>query len=102
MLTFVARYDGNSRFGADTRWGFFPSFSGAWRISEEDFFDVDVLDELKLRVGYGITGNSRIGNFASRGLFSTAGTYQGSTALSPSQLANVNRSEERRVGKEGS
>jgi len=90
MLTFVARYDGNSRFGADTRWGFFPSFSGAWRISEEDFFDVDVLDELKLRVGYGITGNSRIGNFASRGLFSTAGTYQGSTALSPSQLANVN------------
>src|SRR5690625_7770240 len=59
-------------------------------MCEMDFFDVDILDEIKLCVCYGITVYSRIGNFASRGLFSTAGTYQGSTALSPSQLANVN------------
>lgn len=90
FLSVTARYDGHSRFGADTRWGFFPSVSGAWRITEEDFFDVDFVDELKLRVGYGTTGNSNIGDFAARGLFSTAGSYQGATGLSPSQLANVN------------
>ncbi|TVQ67141.1 MAG: TonB-dependent receptor [Balneolaceae bacterium] len=90
FLNVVARYDGHSRFGAETRWGFFPSFSGAWRISEENFFDVSFIDELKLRVGYGTTGNSAIGNFASRGLYSAAGSYQGSTGLRPTQLANVN------------
>ena len=89
-LNVTARYDGHSRFGNQTRWGFFPSFSGAWRISEEDFFDVGVIDELKLRAGYGTTGNSRIGNFAARGLYSAVGSYQGNTALTPTQLANVN------------
>ena len=90
FVSAVLRYDGHSRFGNDTRWGFFPSLSGAWRISEEDFFDVGAVDELKLRIGYGTTGNSAIGNFASRGLYSAAGSYQGSTGLRPTQLANVN------------
>jgi len=90
FFSFTARYDGHSRFGTDTRWGFFPSFSGAWTITEEDFFDVSFIDVLKLRAGFGTTGNSNIGDFAARGLFSTAGSYQGSTGLSPSQLANVN------------
>ena len=86
----VARYDGHSRFGNETRWGFFPSLSGAWRISEEDFLNIDGLDELKLRAGYGTTGNSAIGNFAARGLYSATGSYQGSTGLRPDQLANTN------------
>lgn len=90
FLNIVARYDGHSRFGNETRWGFFPSVSGAWRISEENFFDISFVDELKLRAGYGTTGNSAIGNFASRGLYSAAGSYQGSTGLRPTQLANVN------------
>ena len=90
FLSVVTRYDGHSRFGAETRWGFFPSVSGAWRVSEENFFDVAFVDELKLRVGYGTTGNSQIGNFAARGLYSTIGSYQGNTALAPNQLANVN------------
>lgn len=90
FVSAVVRYDGHSRFGNDTRWGFFPSLSGAWRISEEDFFDVGAVDELKLRIGYGTTGNSAIGNFASRGLYSAVGSYQGSTGLRPNQLANVN------------
>ncbi len=88
FLNVVARYDGHSRFGDETRWGFFPSVSGAWRISEEDFFDVDFFDELKLRAGYGVTGNSNIGNFAARGLYSALGSYQGNTGLRPNQLAN--------------
>lgn len=91
-LNVVARYDGHSRFGNEKRWGFFPSVSGSWRISEEDFFEVGFVDELKLRAGYGVTGNSNIGNFASRGLYSAAGSYNGNTGLRPTQLANVNLS----------
>ncbi|MDZ7807929.1 MAG: TonB-dependent receptor [Gracilimonas sp.] len=79
IVNVVARYDGNSRFGADTRWGFFPSVSVGWRITEEDFLNVDAINELKLRAGFGTTGNSAIGNFASRGLYSASGSYLGST-----------------------
>lgn len=88
FISFVGRYDGTSRFGADNRWGFFPSISGAWRISEEDFFNVSFVDELKVRAGYGTTGNSAVGNFAARGLFSVSGSYRGSSGITPSQLAN--------------
>ncbi|RNC84625.1 MAG: TonB-dependent receptor [Balneola sp.] len=90
FISFTGRYDGHSRFGEDVRWAFFPSVSGAWNIAEEDFFTVDVIDDLKLRVGYGQTGNSAIGNFESQALYSLAGTYSGSTGISPSQLANAN------------
>jgi len=64
LATLVARYDGSSRFGENNRFGFFPSFSLAWRISEESFMqDVSFVDDLKLRGGYGINGNDAIGNF---------------------------------------
>ncbi len=59
MFTATLRRDGSSRFGANNRWGFFPSASVAWRISDESFMEStsDIIDNLKLRVGYGITGN---------------------------------------------
>ncbi len=88
FVNFTGRYDGHSRFGSGNRWAFFPSVALAWRITEEDFFNVDAFDELKLRVSYGITGNSAIGNYAARGLFSVSGSYQGVTGLTASQLAN--------------
>ncbi len=88
FLNFTARYDGHSRFGADTRWGFFPSISGSWNIAEEDFFTIDEIDDLRLRASFGVTGNAAIGNFASRGLYSVVGSYQGGTALRPTQLEN--------------
>ena len=84
----TARYDGSSRFGANNRWGFFPSASAAWRISEEDFFNADFIEDLKLRAGYGVTGNSAIDNYESRGLFGAVGTYKGTSGLTASQLAN--------------
>lgn len=90
FLSFTGRYDGHSRFGADVRWAFFPSVSGAWRISEEDFFPTDLFDDLKLRVGYGVTGNSAIGNFNSQNLFGLNGTYAGASGVTPTQLANNN------------
>lgn len=65
LLTGTVRRDGSSKFGPDKRYGIFPSISGAWRISDEVFFrDLSYLSNLKLRVGYGVTGNQDIGDFA--------------------------------------
>ena len=53
------RYEGSSKFGADRKWGLFPGLSAGWRISEESFMeDVSFVDDLKLRAGYGVTGNA--------------------------------------------
>jgi len=61
LLTTNVRYDGSSVFGPDQRWGFFPSFSAGWRISEEAFLSsVNLINDLKLRVGWGIVGNDQI------------------------------------------
>ncbi|PEN05026.1 SusC/RagA family TonB-linked outer membrane protein [Longimonas halophila] len=65
LATIVARYDGSTRFGENKRFGFFPSFSAAWRLSEEDFMDdVEWVNDLKVRGGYGINGNDAIDDFA--------------------------------------
>lgn len=62
LLTGILRRDGVSRFSKSNRYGVFPSISGGWRISEEGFMDStrDWLDDLKLRIGYGQTGNAEI------------------------------------------
>ncbi|MBR1705313.1 MAG: TonB-dependent receptor [Bacteroidales bacterium] len=57
------RRDGTSRLSPQNRWGTFPSFSGAWRISRERFFDISWIDDLKLRANWGRLGNSAIGNW---------------------------------------
>lgn len=58
ILQATVRRDGSSAFGVNNRWGTFPSLSAAWRISEEDFASSWGFDDLKLRVGYGVSGNS--------------------------------------------
>jgi TonB-dependent starch-binding outer membrane protein SusC len=62
-FTASVRRDGSSKFGADKKWGIFPSFSAAWRISDEDFFAPvkTYINDLKIRGGWGIIGNSGIG-----------------------------------------
>ena len=63
LLTFTLRNDGSSRFSKDNRWGIFPSAALAWRINEEAFLkDVRWLDDLKLRLGYGVTGQQNLGS----------------------------------------
>ncbi len=90
IIAFTLRRDGHSRFGADNRWGTFPAVSAAWRITEESFMPtISWLDDMKLRLSYGITGNSAISNFASRGLFSSGGEYDGLPGLQPSGLSNT-------------
>lgn len=61
LLTATVRRDGSSRFGEDNRWGVFPSFAFAWKIHKESFLaNVKALSELKLRLGYGVTGQQDI------------------------------------------
>ena len=57
------RYDGSSRFPKETRFGLFPSFSAAWIISNENFFNISWIDYLKLRSSYGVLGNQLIGDY---------------------------------------
>lgn len=65
LLEVNGRYDGSSRFTPNNRWGFFPSVSAGWVISQENFMEKasDILDILKLRVSYGLLGNQNIGNY---------------------------------------
>jgi TonB-linked SusC/RagA family outer membrane protein len=64
LLTVNFRADGSSKFRKENRWGYFPSFSLGWIVSDEPFFNnVDFVSNLKLRGGWGKTGNNRIGDF---------------------------------------
>ena len=65
LVTATLRRDGSSRFGADHKWGYFPSAAFAWRINHEDFFDVDWVSNLKFRATWGVTGSQEIGNYQS-------------------------------------
>jgi TonB-dependent starch-binding outer membrane protein SusC len=88
--TFNIRHDGSSRFGANNRYGTFPSASVMWRVGEESFMHgQNILSNLALRASYGLTGNQQsLGNFASRGLFGGGANYFDSPGIAPSQLAN--------------
>lgn len=81
LLTATFRADGSSRFGTNNQWGYFPSGSFAWRLIEEDFIqELDVFSNLKLRAGYGWTGNDRIGDYATFALMQNSKyTFDGSS-----------------------
>lgn len=88
LFSATARYDGSSRFGPNKKFGFFPSVSIGWRISDENFMKgLDFIEDLKLRASYGFTGNERIGNYQFLGTWGST-TYSGSTGLGASQLPN--------------
>ena len=63
LLTVTLREDGTSRFDSDQRWGTFPSFALGWKLKEESFLrDVNFLSDLKLRLGWGVTGQQNLSN----------------------------------------
>jgi len=92
LFTATVRTDGSTVFSDDHKWGFFPSFSAAWRITEEPFMkNQKVFSNLKLRAGWGMVGNDRITNYLSLDLYSTTKYGWGNnvnTVLQPKQLAN--------------
>ncbi|SEK21168.1 TonB-linked outer membrane protein, SusC/RagA family [Parapedobacter koreensis] len=72
----ILRREGSSRFGANHKWGNFPAASVGWTLSEEEFIqNIPQINELKLRVGYGVTGNQDISNYQSLVTLSGGGVY---------------------------
>jgi len=92
LFTGTIRQDGSSRFGAKNRWGMFPSFSAAYRLSDETFMrSVSFVSDLKLRASFGISGNNLIPNYASQGLLGISRNVSNGQVVSgvvPSSLAN--------------
>ncbi len=85
LLVGTIRRDGSSNFGSENKWGNFPSVSAAWRVSQEKFFDVSFISELKLRFEKGITGNQGYGGIYSP--LSTGATPSG-TGFLPGRVGN--------------
>lgn len=83
LFNFSIRADGSSKFGKNNKWGYFPAVSAAWRIGEEEVIrDLNVFSDLKLRAGYGLAGNNRIGQYNSLALMESCLTAMGD-ALKP-------------------
>jgi len=75
LISMAVRTDGSSLFGPENKWGWFPSASVGWRVTEEPFFKVKSIDMLKLRASVGVTGNNDIQNYAYQNTL-TAANYQ--------------------------
>lgn len=95
LATFSFRTDGSSRFAEGNRWGYFPSGSVAWRISQEDFLkDVSVISDLKIRASYGSSGNDRIPDYLFMNVYNASAKYALNEELIPGyaapELANKN------------
>ncbi len=97
LLTANVRRDGSSKFGPNNKFGVFPSFSAGWRVSEESFFDSQLVNDLKIRGGWGQVGSDAIGNFKYLAALNTGfnypfGNQTGSSSLGAAllELGNPN------------
>ncbi len=89
LFTASVRFDGSSRFGRNNRYGTFPSASVGWILSDEGFFDnIGFIDFMKLRAGFGITGNDQVGAFENRGTGSAENAYLDLSGLKPDNIDN--------------
>lgn len=89
----VMRYDGSSKFGSNSKWGFFPAFSVGWRLTDEPFLSglKSVADDLKLRASWGRTGNNAISEYEYQAAYSSANySFNGAvlTGLAPTKSGN--------------
>ena len=92
LLTANVRRDGSSRFAENNKWGNFPSASVGWRISDEKFmqFAKPTLDDAKIRVSYGVTGNESIGNYDYVYTYSPSTIYDGVGGVSATRIGKDN------------
>lgn len=89
LLSATFREDASSRFADGHRWGFFPGVSVGWVISKENFMkNIPHVDELKLRMSYGQTGNNAVGIYDALGRYSTDAKYGGYAGIVPSTMPN--------------
>jgi len=93
LFTVTGREDGSSRFGVNSKYGFFPSGSVAWRTSEEDFIKkIDAISNLKLRASIGQTGNQEIGNYVTQSFLGSGNVVMGGVNMSglyPNSVGNA-------------
>lgn len=88
LVGLSTRLDASTNFGENNKYGFFPSVSAGWRLSEEQFLQgVSEISQLKLRASYGLLGNDNIGAFQYAELYGT-GTYNGEPAIFPNNMPN--------------
>lgn len=90
-FTVNARRDGNSGFGSDSQWGNFASAGASWNIHNEDFFQSDLVNVLKVKVSYGSNGNSRIGSQEALGLYSYGESHNYMGELGGSMSGSPNK-----------
>ncbi|NMA75163.1 MAG: TonB-dependent receptor [Bacteroidales bacterium] len=96
LLQATLRYDGSSAFGDNNRWGTFPSFSAAWRASEESFVKQwNIFSDLKFRVGYGVSGNTLgFDPFIAKRLYGKTGVFVNSQGNIVSSIGTTRNSNE--------
>ncbi len=87
LITASMRADRSTNFGSNNKFGYFPALSAAWRISQEDFWKYEFINDLKLRASIGLTGNERIGAFTFLGKWQAA-PYNGSSGVVPNNVPN--------------
>jgi len=94
LMNVTTRADGSSRFGSNTKFGYFPSASFGWRFTEEEFLsERKIIDDGKLRISYGVSGNNSIGNYSQYTLLSNTRYVLGAnqttvTGLAPGNIGN--------------
>lgn len=92
LFTASLRADGSSKFGKNNKWGYFPAFSAAWRLGEEEFIkNLNIFSDLKVRLGYGMAGNNRIDSYLSLAILSSVTYPNGDSTQSgyaPKQIQN--------------
>jgi TonB-dependent starch-binding outer membrane protein SusC len=95
LLSASIRRDGSSRFGSDVKWGTFPSVSAGWRVTEESFFNVEQISDLKLRAAWGIAGNLGFsgGDYAHIALLNVSNYSFGGSLVSGQAAINIPNSQ---------
>ena len=82
LLTLTGRRDGYSGFGADSKWGFFPSLALGWNLGNEEFFPLkDIFSQLKVRASYGLNGNQAVGSYKSMARLEEENYLSGSSTM---------------------
>ncbi len=89
LLSASIRRDGSSKFGSGNRYGYFPSASVGWVLTQEEFFpSSSVINFLKLRASYGVTGNDDIGRYVAQGVYAASYSYGGNAAILATDMPN--------------
>lgn len=101
-LGVTARYDGSSRFGENTKFGFFPSVKGVWNIDKEAFFKIKPVSTFRVRASWGHVGNDLVGDYDALGTYGSGSLYNNQPGIFPNRLASTSLTwedvEEKNIG----